>query len=88
METLLVIPSAVKALEAEYDELLGALEDAEQRFGRARGLVEAPFADVAAGRRPALPTDSDVDEYNRASDAILEVHRKLQGVVARFKAWR
>lgn len=82
------VPTYIEQLEAEYDQLLGSLEDADNRFRDARAHVEPQFAAVAAEkkshRRWAPGGPAAIDEYNAASDAVFEVHRKMRDVIARL----
>ena len=81
------VPTYVEMLEAEYNELLDGLSEANDRFGVARAHVEPLFAAVAAEKndvRRWAPSAAAVDEYNAASDAVLEIHRKMRDVIARL----
>lgn len=81
------VPTYVEMLEAEYNQLIGDLEIAEDRFRDARAHVEPQFAAVAAEKknhRRWAPDVAAVDEYNAASDAVLEIHRKMRDVIARL----
>lgn len=80
------VPTYIEQLEAEYCELIESLEEANDRFRDARAHVEPQFAAVAAGKNSKgwEPAAAAVDKYNAASDAVLEIHRKMRDVITRL----